>query len=272
MTQIVAIEKILFMDIETAPAYERLDAVPEPLQTYWRDRYEKDWQKKSPDFSSEDNFLDKAGIHALYARVVCISMGFFSNKNTTAWRQISLYHLEEKQLLTKFIERWNDFATHAQKNGSEKDHAAYAVCGHNIMNFDLPFLGRRMLMHQMKLPDFWYEAQWKKDWNLKKPAIIDTMNLWGFTSRENQYIPLTILAQALGMSFTKSMSHDGIREAFWAWKNTGDISHFLPVVQYCEKDVRTNAEIYIRMQLPPEQQEKYLQALQLYETQNPSIV
>lgn len=263
----LAVEQILFIDIETVPLYKSLEETPSPLREYWESRYDK---KRPESFSAEEYFVEKAGIHALYSRVACISLGYFSTRgNGTEWRQYTFADLDEAHLLQTFAEHWNSFKSYAAnlRRLLPEARADYGVCGHNITLFDLPFLGRRFLCTRVSPPDFWRLSQWQQPWSLKSPAVIDTMNLWGFTSREQTYISLEILAYALGINFRKMLSHLDIRNAFYEWERTKDESFFEPVKEYCAKDVRIVAEIYIHMQVPAEKKEPYLQALQKYESQ-----
>ncbi|MEN3040492.1 MAG: ribonuclease H-like domain-containing protein [Bacteroidia bacterium] len=263
----LSIERILFLDIETCPEYESLQEVPPILQDYWLRQYNERRPKAYTELSSEEYFQMRAGIHALYARVVCISMGFFHEGNDgVKWRQMSIYDLDETKILRQFIEKWNSFKGYQNdKTFSPSERAAYGVCGHNIINFDIPFLGRRFLIRGVPLPDFWRMTQWAASWQLKNPTILDTMNLWGFTTRESSYISLEVLASALGIQFQKSLIPVEIHQAFKRWQSSQDEMEFLPVVRYCEADVRVTAEIYIRMQLPVEVQEAYIRALREYE-------
>lgn len=271
-TQVVALEQILFLDIETAPLYRSLHEVPEILRDYWLRVYDGEREKKHPSLTQEEYFQNKAAVHALFGRVICINMGYFAKPGPelTTWKQADLYSLDEENLLHCFLEKWERFRSHASKIGqsNDKSRSIYAVCGHNILNFDIPFLGRRLLINQLPLPDFWRAAQWMKEWQLRDPTIIDTMHLWSFTSRDSRYISLEMLAYAVGIPFKKSLTHDEIHAAFATWEDTQDAGAFLPVVQYCADDVRTTAEIYVRMQLPAHRQAEYIAALRTKSTES----
>ncbi|MCS6895325.1 MAG: ribonuclease H-like domain-containing protein [Bacteroidia bacterium] len=268
MNQDLAIERILFLDIETCPAYRSLGELPSILREYWKRRYDERRAPAHAELDQEEYFQMQAGIHALYARVVCISMGYFyrNGNNNAAWQQLSIYDLDESKILLSFAEKWNSFKGYMDKVPySQKERANYGVCGHNIANFDIPFLGRRFLIMGLALPDFWRVAQWAPPWQLKEPTVLDTMALWNFTNRENSYISLEMLAFALGIHFQKALYPSEIYHAFQAWEASREVKEFLPVVEYCEKDVRVTAEIYLRMQLRPEVREPYISALRNYE-------
>ncbi|MCX8112121.1 MAG: ribonuclease H-like domain-containing protein [Bacteroidia bacterium] len=261
MSQGSAMEQVLFLDIETVPAYDSISELPETLRAYWDRRYDK---HRAQDYSEEEYFAEQAGIHALYARVACIGLGYFEHR-TLRWREEALFHLDERELLHDFIQRWERFKEYAKRlKPHGLNDSTYFVCGHNIASFDLPFLGRRLLINRIPLTEFWRTAQWAQPWNLKSPMVIDTMYLWGFTARERTFIPLEVLAHALGIPFQKELSHQQIRQAFLQWKSSGRVEAFASVVDYCLKDVRTVAEIYIHMQGSDSEKDSYLEALRSY--------
>jgi len=265
----VPIERVLFLDIETVPAPESLQNLEGFLYDHWLKKYDSNRPKELVHLLPEDYFLEKAGIHALYAQVVCIGLGYFlpdtSDKKHWTWREKVLYNLDERTLLEEFIEKWNKFRGHALSLKSTSFDSTYEpawiVCGHNIRRFDLPFLGRRLLMQGLNLPEFWYAAQYSQPWQLKDPAIWDTMQMWGFASSESTFVSLEVLAQALGIPFQKSITHTQIRESFYRWKKEGKEEEFKPVLTYCQTDVRVTAKIFVRMQLPRDEQEAFFQAM-----------
>lgn len=241
------------MDIEVVPAYKALSEVPEPLYSHWLNRYDAKRPKAEEDLSSEEYFLQESGIHALYSRVVCIGIGFFHKSSDYEWREIILSNLDERKLLSDFIEKWKKFSEYANKMVLQPYNSnsipIFGVCGHNISEFDLPFLGRRLVMQGFseELPNFWREAQHAKSWQLRNPTVIDTMHLWSFTGGQNRYISLELLAFALGFQFSKSLDYVEVRNAFRQWEE-GDESAFKEVEEYCLSDVRITAAIFLALQ------------------------
>jgi len=66
------IDKVIFLDIETVPAYSNYEEVPE--------RFKYLWGKKAKTLIREDDetpesIYDKAGIYAEFGKIVCISIG-----------------------------------------------------------------------------------------------------------------------------------------------------------------------------------------------------
>ncbi|MCX7607435.1 MAG: ribonuclease H-like domain-containing protein [Bacteroidia bacterium] len=265
MAKFPPIERILFMDIETAPHYRSIEEIPEPLRVYWEERYERRRSPAEAEQEKDAYFLEKSGIHALYSRVVCIGLGYFRKVGGQwEWREEVLCDTDEKKLLETFRSVWEKFRSHAHQNllPTFTAEPSFAICGHNIRNFDIPFLGRRLLSLAIPLPAFWREAQDAQPWQLKDPLLIDTMRLWNFTSSENSFISLELLAYALGIPFQKSIKHTDIRKAFYSWVDTGDSSLFQTVLEYCKRDVQVTAEIFIRMQIDSSaEKEKLIQSI-----------
>lgn len=248
------LSKTLFIDIETAPLWRSLDEIPpDPhdgagniLVDHWEQRYAKD---RPADQSPDEHFLNKAAVHAIYGRIVCIGLGWLGFRNGAwHWRETVLYDLNEKNLLDRFIHIWTEKFI-PRPNSSE----VATLCGHNLLNFDYIFLGRRMLMNGFSLPRPWSLSLSQPHWTLREFRLVDTMRLWGMgDSGGGGYISLEVLARVLGIPFRKSLSHHDIRECFYAWADTGDISHFEPVLSYCAEDVRTTARVYLHLIGRPE--------------------
>jgi len=243
------LSKTLFIDIETAPTWRSLTDIPSTsyeadgniLVEHWEHRYTRD---RTPDQSPDAHFLDKAAIHAIYGRVVCIGLGWLGfRQGTWCWRETVLYDLDEKKLLAQFVNIWTEKFL-PKPNSFE----VATLCGHNLINFDYVFLGRRMLLNGFLLPRPWSLSLFQPHWTLKEFRFADTMRLWSMGDPNNMsYISLEVLARILGIPFRKSLTHQDIRERFFAWADTGEGEHFHPVLQYCAEDVRTTARIYLRL-------------------------
>lgn len=262
MNNSVPVEKVLFFDIETAPLYRKLEDAPDPLREYWVDKYEERRPSTYKELSQEEYFQERSGIHALFSRVVCISMGYFVRQSgQLLWRQTTHADLDERRLLTDFASKWNEVGELMRKYPSNGERISYVVCGHNVLQFDIPFLGRRFVLSRVEMPAFWRQAQRLPTWQLTTPAVIDTMELWNFTGWDKNFISLEMLAYSVGLTFQKSLSHTEVRECFWQWEDTGEPACFEPVKAYCEEDVRTTARIFIRLQLPDKKQKEYFDAI-----------
>ena len=66
-----------------------------------------------------------------------------------------------------------DFKNLLQSHFNKTKHK---LCGHNSKEFDIPFIARRMIIHNMPLPDK-LNLFGKKPWEIPH---LDTMDLWKF--------------------------------------------------------------------------------------------
>src|SRR3970282_2019746 len=133
MLENISVSKILFLDVETVPLVYKYTDLDETKRKLWDTKF------RYQQTESQEIQYQKAGVYAEFAKVVCISVGFFSDKT---FRIKSYSGGDEKQLLM-------DFSTLLNEHFNRKDHL---LCAHNGKEFDFPFLCRRMLINGLKLP------------------------------------------------------------------------------------------------------------------------
>src|SRR5258708_1471826 len=218
---------ILFLDIETVSQYAEFKGAPEEWKELWRHKAESLIRDK-PDITPEDIY-GRAGIYAEFGKIICISCGIISGSG--AGKKLSLksfYGDDEKVLLSEFSEllrRW----------GSGDGHKY--LCAHNGKDFDFPYLCRRMIIHGLTLPSL-LQLSGKKPWEIPH---IDTMELWKFGDYKS-FTSLNLLAHVLGIPTPKDdIDGSQVGEVYWSQQD-------LPrIVTYCQKDVITVAQVYLRM-------------------------
>ncbi|MEI8279982.1 MAG: ribonuclease H-like domain-containing protein, partial [Bacteroidota bacterium] len=110
-------------------------------------------------------------------------------------------------------------------------------CGHNIKEFDIPFLCRRMLINNMSLPES-MQLGGKKPWEI---SHIDTLELWRFGDYKH-FTSLALLAELFGIPSPKD-DIDGSQVASVYWKNN-DLDR---IAHYCMKDVLTTAKVFLHL-------------------------
>lgn len=220
--------KLLVIDIETVSMSPDYESLPEIMQAQW-DRKALTLNRFSNEqIESAQLFQEKAGIYSEFAKVVCISIGRFVRKETGYLLRIkSYYGDDEKQLLSDFLK--DIFAFESK--------GMVMFCGHNIKEFDLPFICRRSLLHGLDFPKSFQLSQ-IKPWN--NPHI-DTLELWRFGDYKN-YVSLDLLAAIFEVKSSKDeMDGSMVSHAYWQDNNLEGI------VKYCGKDVGTTASVYQKM-------------------------
>lgn len=211
------IQNVLFLDIETVPVVYNYSDLDERTRNLWETKF-RYLQTDTP-----ETMYKKAGIYAEFAKVACISVGFF---NGTHFRIKSYAGTDEEQLL-------KDFAALLNEHYNLKKHL---LCAHNGKEFDFPFLCRRMLINSIPLPKILNIAG-KKPWEINH---LDTMELWKFGDYKN-YTSLNLLASIFKIPTPKDdIDGSDVARVFWEENNIQRI------VTYCQKDVVTVAQLLLR--------------------------
>ena len=214
--------KILFFDIETVPLSYHFSDMDERGKELW-DKKSKFLQER--DGLTPEKTYEKAGIYAEFSKVVCISMGFITQKDGEEQVRIkSIFSKDEKELLQEFINLLDSYYFSPE----------YMLCAHNGKEFDIPFLCRRILINEMKLP-FLLNIAGKKPWEIKH---LDTMELWKFGDFKN-YTSLNLLTYVFNIPTPKDdMDGSMVAKVFYEDDNLERI------VTYCEKDVVATIQLF----------------------------
>jgi 3'-5' exonuclease len=213
--------EILFIDIETVPQYSEFKEAPPQIRS--------EWERKSQIIGKSSGLLpedlyEKAGIYAEFGKIICISSSWFDGN---VLNSMSHFGDDEKKLLNEFAELVNRFFSKGQKR----------LCAHNGKEFDFPYIGRRMLVNGVSLPEP-FRIAGKKPWEIKH---LDTMELWKFGDHKN-YTSLNLLASVFGLPSPKN-DIDGSQVGAVYWE-TGDLER---IERYCRQDAETVAKLYVRL-------------------------
>jgi 3'-5' exonuclease len=223
--QHIRTENLLFIDIETVSEKASFQNLHEDWQQLWTEKT----QRILPTDTTADVFYEqRAGVMAEFAKVICISIGYFRYEGEAMQLRIkSFFDTEEKKLLQNFI---------ATLNIMEIQNNKWCFAGHNIKEFDIPFLCRRLLINSLPIPEY-MDFQNMKPWETN---IIDTFQYWRFGDYKN-YTSLKLLAAALGIPSSKDdIDGSQVGEVYWKENNLQRI------VTYCQKDIVTTANIVLR--------------------------
>jgi len=222
MLNYIKLEKVLFLDIETVPMCATYDQLPGRFSNLWD---KKAGYLKREDEDTPESLFPRAGIYAEFGKIICISFGMF---NGSSFRIKSIYGDDEKALL-------GDFSTMLESKFSSSD---FQLCAHNGKEFDFPYLSRRMLINGIPLPEI-LDLAGKKPWEV---AHLDTMELWKFGDFKN-YTSLETLAAVFDIPTPKDdIEGSQVGKVYWEDKDLERI------VKYCQKDVLTIAQLFLRYQ------------------------
>lgn len=232
--------KVLFLDIETVSGAAQYADLDETFQALWQHKSRsvlKRWNGEEITAEEyEQSYLDAAGIFAEFGKIVCISVGVVYREKESGKLQVRLKSYasrDEKKLLQEFAELLQQYYNNPNQ---------YYICGHNIKEFDVPFMCRRMLVNGLGFPKL-LDIAGKKPWETKH--LLDTLELWKFGDRKS-FTSLKLLAATLGFPSPKD-DIDGsmVGRVFWEDDDVERIAH------YCEKDVLATTQLFLRYQLKP---------------------
>ena len=232
------IDSMLLIDIETVSQYNDFNAMPSLWKQLWNAKIER---LLSEDETAESFYPKRAAIMAEFGKIICISAGYFTNDNGRSILRVkSFYGHNETALLQAVILSFNQW---------QNNKKVSAFCGHNIREFDIPYLCRRMLANGIPIPSY-LDFQSMKPWDTN---IIDTLQLWKFGDFKN-YTSLNLLAACMNVPSPKDdIDGSQVGQVYW---QENDLER---IAVYCQKDVVTVAQLILRFKQMPLLQESDVQ-------------
>ena len=233
----IDIENILFIDIETVSMTRNYNDLPERLKPLWDKKTEMliKNERISEETKSPEQVFSRSGIYAEFGKIVCISTGFVRNGTL---RIKSFYGKDEKMLLFDFTYLLNKSA----------GKTIQFLCAHNGKEFDYPYLIRRMLINDIAVPSI-LDLTGKKPWEVNH---FDTMELWKFGDYKS-YTSLELLAAVFNIPSPKDdIQGSDVSRVYW---EEDDLPR---IVTYCQKDVVTIVNLFLRFQRKPILQENQI--------------
>ena len=223
-------ENTLYFDVETAGQYPTFDKVLEEdpkLAELWIKRCK--WLEKNIDTEESKNPADlwknRASLHPEFGRVICISFGVFTSAREE--RITSFYGDDEMDILNKA----NKIFENSRKKG-------FKIGGLNIKNFDVPYIGKRMLINLIT-PDPIIQAWNKKPWEL---PYLDLGETFSFGSWGQSFSSLDLISHVLGVPSSKdNLEGSKVHEYYWEREAVEEIK------DYCEKDVICTMKCFDRI-------------------------
>jgi DNA polymerase elongation subunit (family B) len=232
----IPLTKILFLDIETVGGCKDFDhceksnpKVAEQFVKYF------DWfLKRFPEDDTATSmykeqeiqkrnsvFVKRAALVPEFAKIVCVSVAFVTEKDEIKTQTFS--GDDEKQLLKD-----------CQKLLDRCGKLDFYLCGHNLKNFDIPMLAKRMIINGLMPPSI-LPSYDTKPWEIK---AIDTKEIWQYGAYTS-IGSLDLLCSTMDIPTPKDgeVTGDKVHSAYWNENKLKEIS------EYCEKDVHVLIDI-----------------------------
>ncbi len=191
----------LFFDIETLPAPAELEATLHDL-----------YAAKPGKSRTFDEYLRGTSLSGNWGRILCLGVGLDKGA-------VQVLSGPEPQILTRFWELAAD---------------ATLFVGHNILEFDLPFIGKRSVVAGVKptreIPLQRYQSS----------VVFDTMRQWDHWASHSS-TSLHQLALILGLESSKQgIDGSQVYDAYRAGK-------VQEIYDYCARDVELTRQIYKKL-------------------------
>ncbi len=228
--QNIRVENLLLIDIETVPGFPAFDGLSEE----WKNLWEEKVQRSLPENIDAPGFYaQRAGIMAEFGKIICISIGYFKIETASLQLRLKSFYGDDEKIILK------DFTNTIGQ--MEANNNKWSFCGHNIKEFDIPFICRRLLINGLLIPPY-LDFQNMKPWETN---MVDTFQYWRFGDYKH-YTSLKLLAAALEVPSPKD-DIDGsmVADVYYNEKNLQRI------VTYCQKDVVTTGNIVLRFKNMP---------------------
>lgn len=219
------LDNVLFIDIETVSVsryFHQLDSRWQPLV----ERKLQYFKEREPEKSIDQIYQERAAIYAEFGKVVCIGVAFVRGDQL---RIKTFAGPDEEVILSDFFELLGKYFYRPEK---------HRLCGHNIREFDIPFLCRRATINGLQLPAL-LQIAGRKPWEIKH--LVDTMELWKFGDIKH-FTSLDLLAACLGLESPKTdMDGSQVGRVFYEDQDLERIA------AYCAQDVWVTANVFLAM-------------------------
>ena len=223
------INKILFLDIETVGLEKNYDDLRDnhPKIADQFDKYFDWFLKRFPEDKEiqEDQknivFSTRAALVPEFAKVVCVSVAFVLNNG-------------EVKRQTFAGDNENELLRDCQNLLDRCGKLDFWLCGHNLKNFDIPMLAKRMLIQNI-LPPSILPSYDTKPWEVK---AIDTKEVWQFGAY-TAIGSLDLLCACMDVPSPKEGEVTGskVHDAYWNKNMLKEIA------EYCERDVQVLVDV-----------------------------
>ena len=234
----IPITRILFLDIETVGGCKSLQDCektnPKLASQYhkyfdWflkRFPEDKEWAK---DRSTEEHmdivFRKRAALVPEFAKIVCGSMAFVMDNGEVKKQTFSG---DDEKVLLESVRNLLDRCYKLD----------FYLCGHNLKNFDIPMLAKRMIVNGV-MPSKILPSYDTKPWEVK---AIDTKEIWQYGAYTS-IGSLDLMCACLEIPTPKDGEVNGgmVHEAYWISNRLKEIS------EYCERDVEVLIDAIIKL-------------------------
>lgn len=213
------LKKCLYFDIETSgitETFEELEEINPRLAKLWEKRsvwLSKNSGEEMKNYTPSQFWNVKSSLHPEFSKVVCISFG--------AYR-------EDEVVINSFIGNEEDILLSSNKVFNNAVTKGWKLGGHTIKNFDVPFIGKRMIINKID-PSPLIASLNRKPW---ESPYLDISDIFAFGGWGQTHSSLDLMSCVFGLESPKEeMDGSKVHEYFY----NGKIDE---IKKYCEMDVK----------------------------------
>ena len=226
----VPLNKLLFLDIETVGCEPDWDSFKKnkPELSFQFEHIQDNLRKRFPEESDtpiDQLFVNRAALVPEFLKIVCVSVAFVMDNNEVKKQTFSSDN--EGELL-------KDLQTLLNRCGK----LDFYLCGHNLKNFDIPMIAKRMIINGLK-PSSILPSYDTKPWEVK---AIDTKDIWQYGAY-TAIGSLDLMCSCLDIPTPKGgdVTGDKVHDCYW---NKGMLKE---IGEYCERDVDVLIDAIIKL-------------------------
>lgn len=210
-----SVYEMLYLNIKGVLEYsslEHLEAENKEMFNRWEYISKKKYSKFS---NTEKAYQEKAVLYPEFTKIVAITYAVAYPENGELKRQFKkIVSNNEKIVLATFIDELNALSSDAAHSTPQ---VFPSICGHNIINYDIPFLMKRYIKHNLndienkEIPLIIKKILGAKPW---ESNVVDTTLVWKF----NGYGvgSLMLIADFLGLKKkTDLLTHTEMSQYYW---------------------------------------------------------
>ena len=222
----IPITKILFLDIETVGGCKDYQTC-ETSNPKVAEQFIKyiDWfHKRFPEdllLSLDEIYARRTALVPEFAKIVCVSVAFVTDNGEV---KKQTFADDNEYTLLKDVQKLLDRCGKLD----------FFLCGHNLKNFDIPMLAKRMIINGL-LPPSILPSYDTKPWEIK---AIDTKEIWQYGAYTS-IGSLDLMCTCMEVPSPKDgeITGDKVHHAYWVDNKLKEIA------EYCEKDVQVLIDV-----------------------------
>lgn len=211
-------KNLFYFDIETVGQYRSLtefELADERGANLFKKKFDKNPFMSDRHQSVYQGYLEYSPIFSTFGKIVCISFGYFHDKNEQGYTISSIQYDNEEEIVIEF----NKLLDKVGRKGMY-------LSGYRITSFDIPWVLHKLNRYNVT-PSKLIDIYGTKPWDNK---IVDLADEW--KQKFKYYNTFDEVAYELGVDSPKD-DIDGsmVHNVYW---NEGNLSR---IKTYCEKDV-----------------------------------